>query len=281
MRADVQRGGQWLAVHSAATHPRTGDETALANRVTRRSNRRYATVRRARELFSGFRVEQTDPDFFYGLMARDSAAQLELFVPLSTRTLLDIGGGPGYFAEAFRERGATYLAVDADLGELSAKSTPGPGTVLGSGMDLPFAGDAVDICYSSNVLEHVDRPRRMAEEMLRVTKPGGTVFLSYTTWLSPWGGHETAPWHYFGGMRAARRYRRTTGHAPKNEFGRTLFATSAETMARWAGEVRADGRADVVAMFPRYHPGWAHWVALVPGMREVAVWNFVIVLTKR
>ena len=77
-----------------------------AHRSPRRANRRYATFRRARELFSAFRVEQTDPDRFYGLMARDSAAQLELFVPLAGKTLLDIGGGPGYFADAFRCAGS-------------------------------------------------------------------------------------------------------------------------------------------------------------------------------
>jgi SAM-dependent methyltransferase len=248
--------------------------------LARRTNRRYATLRRAGELFAAFRVEQSDPDRFYGLMARDSAAQLELFVPLDGRSLLDVGGGPGYFAQAFRSRGARYVAVDADVGELSAKAAPGPGTVLGSGMDLPFATGAVDICYSSNVLEHVARPRRMAEEMLRVTRPGGVVFLSYTTWLSPWGGHETAPWHYLGGAWAARRYHSKTGHPPKNEFGRTLFPTSAQTMVNWAHEVESLGRANIVATFPRYHPGWAHWVARVPWVREVAVWNFVVVLTK-
>ena len=232
-------------------------------------------------LFRAFRAEQSDPDLFYSLLASDSAAQLELFVPLDGRTLLDVGGGPGYFADAFRSRGASYVAVDADLGELSAKSPPGPGTVLGSGMNLPFASDSVDICYSSNVLEHVPQPQRMAEEMLRVTKPGGTVYLSYTTWFSPWGGHETAPWHYLGGHRAARRYRRRHGRAPKNEFGRTLFPTSAGDMASWARRAKADERGDLVAMFPRYHPGWAHWMARVPGVREAAVWNFVVVLTKR
>ena len=122
-------------------------------------------------------------------------------------------------------------------------------------MDLPFATGSVDVCYSSNVLEHVDRPRRMAAEMLRVTRPGGTVFLSYTTWLSPWGGHETAPWHYLGGRRAARRYTRRTGHPPKNEFGRTLFATSAQTMITWAGMEVTAARAEVVAIFPGYLPG--------------------------
>lgn len=246
----------------------------------RRANRRHATVSRAVTLFRAFRVERTDPDRFYRLLARDSAAQLELFVPLSGRTLVDIGGGPGYFAGAFRDRGARYLAVDADLGELSARNAPGPGTVLGSGLDLPFATGSVDVCYSSNVLEHVDRPRRMATEMLRVTRPGGTVFLSYTTWLSLWGGHETAPWHYLGGARAARRYTRRTGHPPKNEFGRTLFATSAQTMISWAGAEAAAGRAEVVAIFPRYLPGWMHWIARVPGVREPAVWNLVLVLRK-
>jgi SAM-dependent methyltransferase len=257
------------------------DRPDRSDKAARSANRRYATVSRAVELFRAFRVEQSDPGRFYGLMARDSAAQLELFVPLAGRTLLDIGGGPGYFAQAFRERGARYVAIDADLGELSAKSAPGPGTVLGSGMALPFRDDSVDVCYSSNVLEHVDRPRRMASEMLRVTRPGGTVFLSYTTWLSPWGGHETAPWHYLGGRWAARRYTRRAGHPPKNDFGRTLFATSAQTMIAWARAESRAGRADVVAIFPRYHPGWAHPVGKLPFVREFAVWNLVIVLRRR
>ena len=75
-------------------------------------------------------------------------------------------------------------------------------------MELPFADGSVDVCYSSNVLEHVPDPWRMAEEMVRVTRPGGLVFISYTVWFGPWGGHETAPWHFLGGDRARRRYRR-------------------------------------------------------------------------
>jgi SAM-dependent methyltransferase len=249
--------------------------------VSRRANRRFATLRRALELFAGFRHEQSNPDRFYQLIAADSARQLDHFVSAAGRVLLDIGGGPGYFADAFRSRGAAYIAVDADLSELSAIATPGPGTVLGSGMQLPFATGSVDICYSSNVVEHVPDPTRMAEEMLRVTKPGGTVFVSYTTWLSPWGGHETAPWHYLGGARAARRFQRRTGRAPKNEFGRTLFPISARTMMDWARTAEDSGRADVIAVFPRYHPRWAHWVVRVPGLREIAVWNLVVVLRRR
>src|SRR5690606_39471967 len=67
------------------------------------------------------------------------------------------------------------------------------------------SSDLFDVCYSSNVLEHVPDPWRMAEEMLRVTRPDGVVFLSYTVWFGPWGGHETAPWHFLGGRHARDR----------------------------------------------------------------------------
>lgn len=251
-----------------------------ADAEARQANRQFATMARATGLWSGFRVEQSDPDRFYRSLAADSVAQLSRFATLDGARLLDVGGGPGYFAAAFRCAGAQYVAVDADLGELSMRGAPAAGTVLGSGTELPVRTGAVDISYSSNVLEHVAAPERMAEEMVRVTAPGGTVFLSFTTWLSPWGGHETAPWHYLGGARAARRYRRRTGHPPKNEFGRTLFATSAGQMLAWADAAQRRGSVDVVARFPRYHPGWAHWVVAVPGLREVAVWNLVLVLRR-
>jgi SAM-dependent methyltransferase len=254
--------------------------TAVAecDRAARRANREYATVARATALWRAFRVEQTDPDRFYEALAADSVAQLGHFTPLAGRLLLDVGGGPGYFAAAFRAAGARHVAVDADLGELSTRGAPAPGTVLGSGTTLPVRTGSVDVTYSSNVLEHVAQPERMAAEMVRVTAAGGTVFLSYTTWLSPWGGHETAPWHYLGGRRAARRYARRTGRAPKNEFGRTLFAVSARRMLRWA---ETCPEVDVVAAFPRYLPGWAHGVVAVPALREVVTWNLALVLRRR
>jgi SAM-dependent methyltransferase len=237
-----------------------------------------ATLRRTWSLFRAFQAEQTDPDRFYSLLAADSVRQLSSWSPLADKLVLDVGGGPGYFAAAFRGAGATYASVDSDLGELSAVGKPGPGTMLGSSLALPVRDDAVDLCYSSNVLEHVPQPERMADEMVRVTRPGGVVFLSWTTWLSPWGGHETSPWHYLGGRHAARRFTRRNGRAPKNEYGRTLFAVSARRMRRWVRRAEAAHRVRLLDALPRYHPRWAQWIAAVPGVREVACWNYVLVL---
>jgi SAM-dependent methyltransferase len=229
-------------------------------------------------LLRDFRHEQPDPPRFYTALAADSAAQLTTYVDLDGVTMLDVGGGPGYFRDAFTRAGARYFSLDADVGELAGLGDIAPGTVVGSGLQLPFADGSVDVCYSSNVLEHVPDPWRMADEMVRVTRPGGTVFVSWTVWFGPWGGHETAPWHYLGGRRARERYRRRHGHEPKNRFGESLFPVTVAAGHRWAAQQRA---AEVVDVFPRYHPRALRWTSRVPGVREVVTWNLVIVLRRR
>ena len=233
---------------------------------------------RSLRLFRSFLLEQSDPDHFYQILAEDSVRQLAEFASLDGRVVLDVGGGPGYFSDAFRAAGAHYLGVDPDVGELSARGEPGAGMVRASGTKLPVRTGSVDICYSSNVLEHVAEPAAMLEEMVRVTKPAGTVFVSFTPWLSPWGGHETAPWHYLGGKFARRRFRRRTGREPKNRFGESLFAVSVGSALRWAREC---DNASLVRAMPRYHPWWATWIVHVPLVREIASWNLAMVLEKR
>ena len=233
---------------------------------------------RSVRLLREFRHEQPDPARFYTAIADDSVGQLSQFVDLAGARFLDVGGGPGYFRNAFTAAGATYVALDADAGELSGLGTIAEDTVLGSGMQLPFRTGAIDVCYSSNVLEHVPDPWLMADEMVRVTRPGGTVFISYTVWYGPWGGHETAPWHYLGGRYARRRYARRLGHEPKNKYGESLFPVTVRDGLRWA---RRQSEADVVAVLPRYNPRWSWWLLHVPVLREVVTWNLVLVLRRR
>jgi len=228
-------------------------------------------------LLSAFRDEQRNPDRYYRLLALDSVRQVQGYARLTGATVLDVGGGPGYFADAFAAQGAHYVWVEPGLGEFSGIRPPGPGMVIASGVALPFRTASVDVCYSSNVLEHVAQPWAMADEMVRVTRAGGLVFCAFTLWWSPWGGHETSPWHLLGGHRAAARYERRHGRAPKNQYGRTLFAVGAGEAIHWARSVPG---ADLVSAIPRYHPWWAHWTARVPGLREVVCWNLALVLRR-
>jgi SAM-dependent methyltransferase len=247
---------------------------------------RRATLARSLRLLSEFRHERSDPARFYGALAADTAGMVaDLWrgihgEPAAGRTLLDIGGGPGYFAAAFADAGLRYVGVEPDPSEMHAGATSlaqGPETfVRASGMALPFADDSVDICLSSNVAEHVPRPWQLGGEMLRVTKPGGLAVLSYTVWLGPFGGHEMGLTHYLGGARAAARYARKHGHPAKNNYGSSLFAVSAAEGLDWAASTGA-----LVAAFPRYHPRWAWWLTSVPAVREFLVSNLVLVLRPR
>lgn len=239
---------------------------------------RQATLARSVRLLGEFRFEQSDPPRFYGALADDTVALVTALVngdPAGS-TLLDVGGGPGYFASAFEAAGLRYLGVEPDASEMHAgpAGEPGAGTfVRASGMALPFADDSVDVCVSSNVAEHVPDPWRMGREMLRVTRPGGLVVLSYTVWFGPFGGHEMGLTHYLGGARAAERYTRKHGHRPKNDYGSSLFAVSAADGLAWA-----QSTGMLVAAFPRYHPRWAWWMTRVPLLREFLVSNMVLVL---
>lgn len=250
----------------------------MLRRPTRPTPPWRATLGRSVRLLREFRYEQPDPARFYTAIAEDSVGQLSQYGDLDGRVMLDVGGGPGYFRDAFQEAGATYFALDADVGELAGTGTIAAGTVIGSGMQLPFRDGAFDLTYSSNVLEHVVDPWLMAEEMVRVTRPGGLVFISYTVWYGPWGGHETAPWHYVSGGYARRRYHRMHGKEPKNRYGESLFKVTVADGLDWA---RQQSAADVVDLTPRYNPWWSRWLLRIPWVREVATWNLAIVLCKR
>ncbi|WP_409484225.1 class I SAM-dependent methyltransferase [Arsenicicoccus dermatophilus] len=239
------------------------------------------SLRRSVQLFRAFTVEQTDPAYFYGLLAVDSVREARRWCPLDGATMVDVGGGPGYFADAFRAAGVRYAGIDPDAGELERRGDVADDTLRASGLALPIADDAVDLTYSSNVLEHVPDPEQMLTEMVRITRPGGTVVVSWTPWLSPWGGHETSPWHYLGGRRAADRYARRHGHRPKNDFGVSLHACSIARTLRWVRAQERAGRVRTVEVLPRYHPSWARWLIRVPLVREVLSWNAVVVLRVR
>ncbi|MFI9374420.1 class I SAM-dependent methyltransferase [Streptomyces parvulus] len=233
------------------------------------------SFRRSLTLFRAFLHEQDGPHAAYELLARDAADQIERHVRLDGRIVVDIGGGRGYFTREFRRRGAHGYLFEPDLAELSP--VPGAGAVVADGYLLPLADGAADVCFSSNVLEHVRDPGTFLSELVRVTRPGGLIYVSFTNWLSPWGGHEWAPWHYLGAERARVRYEQRTGRPAKHRLGENLFAIGVGATLR---QVRGRDDVEIVSARSRYWPVLPEVVPRVPGLREFATWNLLLLLRR-
>ena len=196
-------------------------------------------------LLAAFRREQVDPDSFYDLLARDSVALVARHARLDGSRVVDVGGDAGYFADAFRERGAQCLLVEPDPAGPYTRGTPGPMSVIGDGYWLPLGDASVDVCFSCNVLEHVRDPAGLIDEMIRVTRPGGLVYLSYTV---------------------------------KNVYGETMFPLS---VGQVLSLVRQRADVAVVEARPRYYPRCCRFLIFLPGLRELLTWNLLLILRRR
>ncbi len=235
-------------------------------------------LRRSYELFRAFRHEQTDPETFYRLLAYDTVSDVARYCQLNGATVLDVGGASGYVGDVFRESGSLSVTVEYDERKMVAQGSRLVNGMVADGCALPIASESIDVSYSSNVLEHVPEPKRMLSELVRVVSPGGVVYVTFTNWLSPWGGHATSPWHYGGGEWAAQRFERIHGTAPKTRFGVNLFDLSISEVLRWCEDCP---EVTVLDAFPRYYPRWTKALVKVPGVREIFTWNLVVVMRRR
>lgn len=234
-------------------------------------------LKRSVRLFRSFLTEQSDPVGFYSLIAQDTVELMAKHIDLAGKQVADFGGGPGFYSEAFAGKGAFSVVVDADLKEITSHRRH-PYSVQAYAEKSPFADASLDVAFSSNLLEHVKDLPGVCDAIVAKVKPGGFVVLSYTAWLGPWGGHETSPWHYLGGHRAARRYERKNGHPPKNLFGESMYAASVAEGMKWA---RSSDQVEILEARPRYLPPWTKVLLRIPVLREFITWNLWMVLRRK
>ena len=91
-------------------------------------------IRRSWQIFQAMRREQTDPNGTYSFLAEDTTRMLGRYLPLAGATAIDVGGGPGYTAEALRAAGASAFTVDPFAEELSLHGRTPVDAVVGDGM---------------------------------------------------------------------------------------------------------------------------------------------------
>jgi SAM-dependent methyltransferase len=230
------------------------------------------------KLLNSFRNEQTDPDSFYGFLALDGIRLLRRYTVIEDMTVLDIGGGAGYFSAAFKANGAKCFVLEPFVEELYWRGTPPNNSMVADGYNIPFRDRTVDISFSSNVLEHVADPKKFIDEMIRITKQDGIIFFCFTGWYSPWGGHETSPWHYLGGEYAKKLYEKKYQKKVKNAFGESLFKIKIKDVMTMVKDM---DQVEILDLRPRYYPSWTKPILKVPLLNEVITWNLAVIMRRK
>ena len=83
-------------------------------------------------------------------------------------SVLDVGCGNGYFTYYLSKWGTT---IGLDFSKSMLSQNPSSGYLAqGSAYDLPFSDDSFDMVLCSNLLHHLDEPRKAIAEMKRVSK---------------------------------------------------------------------------------------------------------------
>lgn len=126
----------------------------------------------------------------------------------------------------------------------------------------------------SNVLEHLSEPEKFCAGVDQLLCPDGVLYLSWTNWLSPWGGHEFSPLHYLGARVGPAVYDRMASRPRFHQPFRNLFPTYIGAVLRW---FRRSSTLEISAIAPRYYTELS-FIMYLPWIREFVAWNCALLI---
>jgi len=226
----------------------------------------------------GHYLKKQDDTAFYFIQAEDAVRWIESCgVALGPKSrVLDIGCGHGVFGEQFRKRGCEV--VFSDVENLLAPHLAGsPFRAFDIDReDISKLGE-YDLVLCSNVYEHLTKPRQFLDNVHKILSPQGKLYLSWTNWLSPWGGHEFSPFHYLGPNLGHRVYDRIVKKPRKHTPFVCLFPTYIGAVMK---HIRRSPNLRMSRVAPRYYTEFS-FIMRLPIVREFLAWNCAMLIERK
>ena len=221
-------------------------------------------LRRSLELFKGFRTQYEDPDGFYTMLADDTVELVGRVPPGRGPAVVDVGGGPGYFAQAFRRAGAKSVFVEPFWES---------DDVVGPAVGLRGHRGWAQLALCRRRIRHQpfvqrDRargatPRPSFDEMLTGGAPRRTDVPGLHQLVFAFRRPRNVPLALPGrgaGRQALREKAAAT--LPRTVLARACFASTSPT---YSNGQKALKQADLIDAFPRYYPSWTKGVVADSG----------------
>lgn len=190
-------------------------------------------------------------------------------------TVLDLGCGSGVFGAALMRRGCRVTFADEN-DWLSPEIPRNSFRRLNIDTENPSELGSYDLVVCSNVLEHLRRPQQFLAAMNSIVNASGWFYLSWTNWLSPWGGHDFSPFHYLGPRLGPWLFDRIVRRPRSLEPYENLFPTHIGQVLR---ALKRSPGLRIIKVAPRYYTElWP--IMKIPLLREFFAWNCAVLLRK-
>ena len=208
-------------------------------------------------------------------------SEVEEFIPLYNKKVLDVGGARGEFCRIIhKKRNCDTVNLDP-YPELDAysKEKLWPKTKMGFADNTPFEENQFDLVICRGVLEHIpmEKQQKSVNEMYRVVKTGGICYIMVPPWYSPHGGYCVRPFHILP-FKIARFLRQLFF---KNKVCANSLAEAnlyPITFKKMLGLVSNSGFKILTTKDTHLR---LHFLTKIPLIREIAVQSAVFILRKK
>jgi ubiquinone/menaquinone biosynthesis C-methylase UbiE len=165
---------------------------------------------------------------------------------------LEVACGRGGFVRALARRGADAVGLDFSLAALKIgrerslkfQEENRATFVQGDAHALPFPDDYFDLIISCETIEHLPQPEKGVSEFHRVTKPGGSLFLTTPNYLNLMGLYE---------IYSKVRHPKRKPDQPYDRF--QLFFQTRRLLKQAGWQIqKSDGIVHQLPIFPGRHP---------------------------
>ncbi|MCL5407222.1 MAG: class I SAM-dependent methyltransferase [Patescibacteria group bacterium] len=209
-------------------------------------------------------------------LAQDLIGELEEFIDLQGKKVLDVGGERGEFAKILAER-RNCQAVNLEpkrpvLGDFVWK------TIIGSADKLPFKDKSFDLVLLRGVIQHIptEKKLKVLKEIHRVLKNSGTAYVMIPPWYNPLSGQTIKPFQYFP-YKVAR-------HLRNSVFNSSITADSLVELGLWPMTFRRTLKLIDQANFKILKTTdilfKIHFITKIPALREFLLPSVGFILKK-
>lgn len=108
---------------------------------------------------------------------------------------LDIGAAGGGNTRVLNGHGWRAMATDISPAAVAIARERGVDAVQADARELPVESESCGLVTAFDVLEHVEEDDRVAAEIFRVLRPGGTALISVPCDMALWSAHDEAVHH--------------------------------------------------------------------------------------